>query len=332
MNRVFAPLLCFCSITLFGPSPAAAVTISPVTIAWSPVGNPGNAPDPATGLGSVGYAYKISTYDVTNNQYVAFLNAKDPTGANTLGLYNFEMSNVVNDHGGINAFNGTAYTVVPGHGNLPANHITWYDAIRFANWLQNGQGNGDTETGAYTLLGGTPTPSDAASITRNAGAIVSIPNENEWYKAAYYDPRTTAQGGPPSDSHYWLYPTSNNAAPADVGPPGGSNSANYDHFAGTLTDVGAYTTTTSPCGAFDMGGNVDQWVETLTGNDTRGARGGAFSNVAGNLQSTFGDSSFIASNLDNFMGLRLASLPEPSTGVLAVLACCAIWWRRKRFK
>ena len=40
------------------------------------------------------------------------------------------------------------------------NYVTWYDTIRFANWLNNGQGTGDTETGAYTLLGGTPTPSN----------------------------------------------------------------------------------------------------------------------------------------------------------------------------
>jgi hypothetical protein len=29
--------------------------------------------------------------------------------------------------------------------------VNWYDAIRFANWLLNGQGDGDTETGAYTF-------------------------------------------------------------------------------------------------------------------------------------------------------------------------------------
>ena len=33
----------------------------------------------------------------------------------------------------------------------PVNFETWYDTIRFANWLNNGQDSGDTETGAYTL-------------------------------------------------------------------------------------------------------------------------------------------------------------------------------------
>ena len=70
-----------------------------VTIAWSPVGNPGNAADPASylgnpapQLGAVSYSYSIGTYDVTNSQYVEFLNAKDPTGADPLGLYNSGMT------------------------------------------------------------------------------------------------------------------------------------------------------------------------------------------------------------------------------------------------
>ena len=50
----------------------------PITMAWSPVGNAGNAADSRTGHGAVGYNYSIGTYDVTNSQYqyVEFLNAK----------------------------------------------------------------------------------------------------------------------------------------------------------------------------------------------------------------------------------------------------------------
>ena len=49
------------------------------------------------------------------------------------------------------------------------------------------QVSGDTEGGAYTLLGGTRTPSNGNSITRNPGARWWIPSEDEWYKAAYYN-------------------------------------------------------------------------------------------------------------------------------------------------
>jgi hypothetical protein len=90
MNRTFTSLPLFlCAISLVALQSASAVTIQ-----WSPVGNGGNANDPATGnlYGGVGYNYNIGTYDVTNSQYAEFLNTKDPSGANTLGLWNSGMA------------------------------------------------------------------------------------------------------------------------------------------------------------------------------------------------------------------------------------------------
>ena len=53
---------------------------SAVTMAWTPIGNPGNAcdPQPDTGFGAgcfgaVTYTYSIGTYEVTNAQYAEFL-------------------------------------------------------------------------------------------------------------------------------------------------------------------------------------------------------------------------------------------------------------------
>ena len=69
-------------------TPALAV----VNIAWVPVGNAGNAPDPspASGpYGAVGYAYNIGKYEVTNAQYADFLNAKG--ASNSAGIYNATM-------------------------------------------------------------------------------------------------------------------------------------------------------------------------------------------------------------------------------------------------
>ena len=127
--------------------------------------------------------------------------------------------------------------MISGDGNHPVNYETWYSAIRFANWLDNGQVAGSTETGAYTLLGGTPTPSNGNSITRNAGATVFLPSENEWYKAAYYNPAT---------SSYYQYPTSSNTAPTASGPTSAPNSANVNNAVGNLTAVGAYTARRAP--------------------------------------------------------------------------------------
>src|SRR5262245_2655677 len=61
---------------------------SAVTIDWKPIGSPGNAAD-TTGFGAVAYGYQIGTYEVTNGQYVEFLNAK--AASDPLGLYNTNM-------------------------------------------------------------------------------------------------------------------------------------------------------------------------------------------------------------------------------------------------
>ena len=56
-----------------------------------PVGNPGNAADPATGslYGAVGYNYNIGKYDVTLAQYAAFSTPWPQT--DPYGLYNSYM-------------------------------------------------------------------------------------------------------------------------------------------------------------------------------------------------------------------------------------------------
>ena len=160
-----------------------------ITIDWTTVGNPGNAAD-VTGYGAVGYSYNIGTYDVTASQYVAFLNSNDPTGADPLGLYNSSMSNAT--YGSVvytsGAASGDKYSVVSGDGNLPINYVTFYDTLRFANWLNNGQTPGSTETGAYTLLGGTPTPSNGNSITRNADATVFLPERKRMVQGGVLQP------------------------------------------------------------------------------------------------------------------------------------------------
>ena len=165
-----------------------------VTYDWVVVGDPGNPAD-GTGYGGVGYDYRIGTCEVTNAQYTGFLNTVDPTGSNPNGIYNPGMGS--GTRGGISfqpgAANGVKYSVKANMGNKPVNYVSWYDAARFANWMNNGQGTGGTETGAYTLTGNTGLP------TRNANSTIWLPGEDEWYKAAYYDPTMGGTGG------YWLF-------------------------------------------------------------------------------------------------------------------------------
>ena len=74
MARITISVMCL-SVALSCAFTAHAV----VTFDWATVGNPGNADDiHGAGYGGVDYAYNISKHEVTNGQYVEFLNAVDP--------------------------------------------------------------------------------------------------------------------------------------------------------------------------------------------------------------------------------------------------------------
>ena len=342
MNRILVPFFLLGVSFLLAPRPASAV---PITVS---VGDLGNAPDqlwPSNNptnllFGAVAYSYNIGTTEVTNAQYAAFLNAK--ASSDPLALYNTSMGS--NARGGITRSGSDgSYTYAPrtNMADKPVNFVSWYDSIRFANWLNNGQGAGDTETGAYTLDGGTPTPTNGLSITRNTGATWFLTSEDEWYKAAYYQP--SAQGG--DTDGYWLYPTASNSAPTqatassvgDISNPG-TNVANYSLGAdwngqhGNVTTVGsAGPLSDSFYGTADQGGNLSEWNEALISGSSRGLRGSAWNLNSDDMRSS-------ARNIANptferdFIGFRVATVPEPSTAALGIVGCALMWVLRRRFK
>jgi formylglycine-generating enzyme required for sulfatase activity len=284
---------------------AAMITSVPasVTIDWVAVGNAGNAAD-TTGYGAVAYAYQIGKYEVTNAQYGAFLNAAAKT--DNYALYNSNMSSLGISRSGSSG--SYTYSVTTALANRPVVYVSWFDAARMANWMVNGQGNGSTETGAYTLNGAT----SGVSFTKNAGAQVYIPTENEWYKAAYYNAANTS---------YSLYPNGQNTiTTAD---------ANYNNSVGSTTNVGTYSSDPSSYGTFDQGGNVWEWNDAVTSSSRRGLRGSSFDSNGSNLRASSRDGTGPAGE-DNDLGFRVASVPEPTSLLLTMLAGGVMLARRKR--
>jgi hypothetical protein len=262
-------------------------------IAFVRIGNPGNAadtegdPNPA---GSVPYSYRIGKFEVSEQMI---------DKANALG--------------------GLGITKDSRGPNKPATSVTWFEAAKFVNWLNTSTGY----TPAYKFDGNGDfqlwTPGDAGynpnNLYRNRLARYVLPSADEWYKAAYYDPIAAV---------YYNYPTGSDSLPDGVDFVGDTifdavySDGAFSTQPNDITDVGVL----SPYGTAGQGGNVYEWEETdsdLVNDSTssfRGARGGFYDSVYSNLLKSyrlyenypFGDSLVL--------GVRVVSVPEPSTLIL----------------
>ena len=347
-SLVAASLVLMAVFLASGPADAG-----PISIEWVTVGNPWNAND-TTGYGAVSEEYRIMKFEFTNSQYAAFLNAVDPAGTNPNAIYVTQMGGSA--RGGISFTSGNVagnkYAVLSSKGDKPVNDVSWWNAARVSNWLHNGaQTYGSTDslasapqnTGAYTV--GTATSGTAPA--KSEGAHYWIPTENEWYKAAYYNPTLNNNTG-----GYHVYGNGFDATPGIVSANGtgdGSagntgNFANYNSGAdwngldGNVTTVGT-NGGASFYGAFDMSGNVWEWND-LTGaaSSTRGYRGGVWFDSGSGLSSSYRsygvDPSYVKATISGFRLASPVAVPEPSTWVmgLAGLACggYSMFRRRKR--
>lgn len=259
------------------PEPAAAGLRRSGLDEFVRVDHPGNPPDPVFGHGAVAESFEIGRYELTNADYADFLNAvarvSDP-----YFLYETSMGDGL--FGGIRRrteTGGYVYAAKPGWAERPATYLNWYRLARLANWLHFGRPNtgesrfgtteGDAAHGAYDTRHFTAPDSDVVvreelPAGRNPGARYFLPTEDEWFKAAHYDP--DRPGGRP----YWTYPVRTDEPPDNRPPPGGANSVNHvvEHFCigmpFVLTEVGAFQAAMSYFGTQDQGGNVWEWTES----------------------------------------------------------------------
>jgi sulfatase modifying factor 1 len=304
----------------------APVGAAPITYDMVTVGNPGNGTDTSgrpntAGLGQVDYNYQIGKFGVTIGQYTAFLNAVAAT--DTYSLYNSSMASNGNIAGIQQSYppgNKNYFTI--GSADRPITFVNWFDAARFANWMANGQPTGaqsdaTTENGAYNVNGLTDGNAVAKNATNpNTGSAPTfyIPNQNEWYKAAYYSPQYGGAGVP----GYYAYATQSDTAPDnDVGST--TNQANYnngvysvtqssifDSNQNYLTDVGAFSGSQSFYGTFDQSGSVWQWNDLDGVPGFRELRGGYWGSGVGDLASSTRFLDAPSVEVD-FIGFRLAS-------------------------
>jgi len=317
---------------------AASATANPITtvngIGFVTVGDPGNVGKIVGSgtFGSVAQEFAISKTEVTNAQYVAFLNAV--AHDDTLGLYNTQMGS--NAAGGITR-TGSQGTFVyqPTNGtaaNQPVNFLSVYSAARFANWLHNGAPanvptasvNSVVNTGAYTLAN---ISNPGSALIRNPGAQFYLPNRDEWFKAAFYSPAlNNGSGG------YNLYATNTSSQPSISTDPTavGTNLGYYGQTNSAIPmNAGGLANSMSYYEVIGMLGNVSEWLENS--NATQATWIGGWYNMPAGSLNTWANSNFAGSlqssmNMTGAQGFRLAAVPvpEPSTIVMAGLGLIAV--------
>jgi formylglycine-generating enzyme required for sulfatase activity len=271
------------------------------------IGNPGNAAD-TTGspnpAGSVPYTYNISKYEVSRGMI------EKANVAGTLGITLQDMSSL----GG----NGV---------NRPATGISWYEAANFVNWLNTSTGGTAAYKfdvgGNFQLWSSTDAGYNANNLFRNSLAKYVIASTDEWYKAAYGN----------LDGTWNNYSTGSDSAPTAVTSGTDANTAVYGWQSGPadITSAGGL----SPWGTIGQGGNAWEWTETafwgindIAGKD-RELRGGSWYHASSGLGAS-------ARGLDNprveadYIGFRVAMIPEPSSLSLLALGGVVMLGRKKR--
>jgi hypothetical protein len=278
------------------------------TMDFVTIGNPGNAAD-TTGIpnpaGSVDYTYNLGKYEVSRDQI---------TKASSEGNLGITLQDM------------TSYG---GNGSLrPATGISWIEAAKYVNWLNTSTGG----TAAYKFSGSTfqlwsstDAGYNANNLYRNSLAKFVIASRDEWYKGAYGSPNGT----------WYNYPTGSDSRPSAVASGTAANTAVYNQSVSTgpadITSAGGL----SAYGTMGQAGNVWEWTETAsdgsnnTANENRDMRGSAWMNSALQLNADDRGSDIPTVGLYVY-GFRVASVPEPSTGLLVVLGLSGLLLRRRK--
>jgi len=295
---------------------------------WANISDRNNAayvgpPGGNTGRGSVSYAYRISKLELTTAQWADFLNMALRQGVDLNEPFLRPAFWGASKVGGFYVANEPLRPVIG---------LNWRAGAYYANWLNNGKQESwvSCQSGAYdaSTFGDLADGTFTDQLTHSPGAKFWIPTLDEWLKAAHYDPNRNGAG----QGGWWDYPYQSDVPPIPGAPGVGQTTAGWrpGGFAELLVPLGAYTTSTSAYGLWDLSGGSTEWLEQAVGFVDgrylyRRADGSYAGDSAGTAADHFHSSDSGIPYSTGFFGFRIAGqVPSPSgTAVLfAGMAGC----------
>ncbi len=186
--------------------------------------------------------FLIDKYETTNQFYCQFLNHADPNST----YYTTDNTEILR-HGVAGNY---YYSVVPGKENHPVRWVSWNDATAFAAWR-----------------------------SQQEGVTYRLPTEEEWEKAAAWNPVT---------EKYWTYGFQRDSISCDWASYNGSTCGlSGTREVGYFNGTGGRNDAKSYYGCYDMSGNVWEWTNSwYTVNQYRVVRGGSWLYAASYCQSS----------------------------------------------
>lgn len=159
--------------------------------------------------------FAISKYLITNSQYRKFIEHPNGFRQSEWWSYSPQATRWRKDHPHPRppAFPGS---------DLPCTRVSWFDSVAFCNWLSH-----------------------------ELGAVIRLPTEQEWQRAAVGDTG-------------WSYPWGNELD---------ETRANYASRLKQVSAVGSFPNGQSPYGVSDMIGNLWEWCSTIWGTESTDLHG-----------------------------------------------------------